>query len=104
MTQNYSVKKLDRRHVGGDYFRYRVEINDRLINPDKTDMYRQMLEWCRSIRGPSSEVRHDRIFQVNHLTYNQHWCFDNEWFTSYHIYLTGDKELVIFELRWPVDR
>lgn len=104
MRKMYSVKKLDRRHVGGEHFHYRVEINDRVPNPDKTDVYRQMQEWCRLIWGPSSEVRHDRMFRINHLPHNQNWCFDNEWFTSYHIYLRDTEELVLFELRWPVDQ
>lgn len=102
--KNYRVRRLDRRYNGGDVFRHRVEIDDHIKNPEKTDLYRRMQEWCRTTWGASSEVRHARMFRINGLEHNVHWCYDNEWFTSFHIYLRGDEELALFELKWPVDR
>ena len=101
----YSVKRLDRRFVGGDDFRYRVEIDDHIKNPDKVDLYYRIQDWCRETWGRSTEVRHHRMLKYNNgWPHNEYWCFNNEHYHSYWIYLRGDEELMLFELRWPVDR
>lgn len=105
MKKSYSVRKLDRRYVGGDNFRYRVEITDQGMRyPEKADLYRRMREWCRSNWGASAEVRHDRMFRNYGFEHNDYWCYDGERFDSFCIYLKGEAELVLFELRWPIDQ
>ena len=100
----YRVRKLDRRYTGGDVYRYRVEIDDHIKNPDKAVFYRAVMEWCRTTWGGSSEVRHDQLFRHHGLERNPHWCYDNEYYHDYYIYLQDTEELTMFELRWPVDR
>lgn len=103
--KTFSVRKLDRRHVGGNNFRYRIEITDRgFPYPQKADLYRRMREWCRGIWGASAEVRHDRMFRINGFEHNDYWCYDGERFDCFYIYLKSEAELVMFELKWPVDQ
>ena len=100
MKKSYTVRRLDRRYNGGDHFQHRVEISDSLKNPDKADLYRRMRQWCQDTWGASVEVRHHRMFRHNGFGYNDHWCYDNGWYHSYYLYLKGDQELMLFDLRW----
>lgn len=104
----FKVTKLNRKYTGWQYFQYIVTVepprnnlySDRLILNQK---WFELREWCWTTWGPSKELedwlKAKMIAEDKHVSQNTHWCWQNDRYAT-RIYLTSDKELNWFRLRW----
>jgi len=109
VMNKFKIKKLDARYNGSTWFKYLIEpgrfdprsIYGSGINSysqtrnEKNIVFSEIRKWCWETYGASVELG---LYNDNPLA-NQLWSWDTE--HSYlRIYLKGDKELVLFELKW----
>ena len=91
-----NLEKLDGRHSGNYYFKYRVWVH----GTDRVRDFIQIRNWCWEVWGPSCE-RDDHILSYNNSTVvnNPHWAW-HVYERSRYIYLIDDQALAFFKLKW----
>ena len=96
--KNYSISKLDRRYTGSDLFIYFVNFTNSVQG--QIDFVEQR-KWAWATFGPSSELEYINydISDGNMPTWA--WKRPVEW-TAPRLYLRGDLELSMHQLKWVV--
>jgi hypothetical protein len=100
--KNYTVKKLDRRYSGHRIFKYIVEpVYDRKVLSEMSTVRERFVGWrdfCWTSFGPGMErewaVHLENIKRIN----QPKWAWDTNY--GYRLYIRGDEELVLFELKF----
>ena len=100
--KNYTVKKLDRRYSGYRIFKYIVEpVYDRKVLSEMGAVRERFVGWrdfCWTSFGPGIErewaVHLENIKRIN----QPKWAWDTDY--GYRLYIRGDEELVLFELKF----
>lgn len=104
----FKITKLNRKYTGYEYFQYIVTVEHPKTNryADTQELRQQwfaLREWCWSTWGPSKELEdwlRSRIMDpTKAVGQNEHWVWQNDRYAT-RIYLTSDKELTWFKLRW----
>lgn len=104
----YKVTKLNRKYTGYEHFQYIVTVerpkNNRFLDFQEIKQeWFELREWCWTTWGPSKEIedwlKATMIDPTTHVSQNTHWCWQNDKYAT-RIYLTSDKELNWFTLRW----
>lgn len=107
------IKKTDSRHSGHHIFLYCVNVkrNPRSwasMSAAKTFQDRKALleefnnvrNWCTKTWGPSCErTNYIMLYEHDSTELNTHWCWHTE-FENLKLYLSSDKEVNWFKLKW----
>lgn len=103
----YKVEKLDGRYKGHRHFKYAIAVmTDHWSNPSITRLENFLLAraWCVDVFGLSCDRESFltlKMYEKDLKAYNlnTHWCWhDHDGDTK--IYLAGDSELMVFDLKW----
>lgn len=89
------LTKLDKRHAGTKYFKYRALVDG--VRDVRVKKFLELRQWCWNTWGPSSE----RDFAV--VEQPTHWAWHTGRDILYdplHIYLVADQDAAFFKLRW----
>ena len=102
----YKVSKLDKRHKGHEYFTFYISENNYGFT---TNTFCTIREWCWTTFGPSKEINFwldekrpsylTPKFHGDSIHCNVHWSWQSDNYNR-RIYLFGDKELVLYKLRF----
>lgn len=104
----YKVTKLNRKYTGYEHFQYIVTVERPPTNrfseiQEIKQEWFALREWCWETWGPSKEIedwiRGTSFAPDKLVSQNTHWCWQNDKYAT-RIYLTSDKELNWFTLRW----
>ncbi len=103
----YKVEKLDARYKGYWYFKYAIAIQtDQWDKPSisRLENFLIVRNWCVDTWGLSCEREnfltiksHEKDIKQYNL--NMYWCW-HDYDGNSKIYLAGDSELMIFDLKW----
>ena len=93
--------KLDKRHTGEVHFDYYIPFN-RYSNGTNNQSFYIYRNWCWETWGSSKELVYwlkDEKYPIIPVSHNDHWCWQNDEYAT-RIYLSTEKELSIFLLKW----
>ena len=96
MSTMYAVlSKLDGRHAGTQYFKYRAEI--RGTREDRVQGFVDVRDWCYQTWGSGTER------EFAHIVKCAHWGWHTGrdiLFDPLYIYLVDDQDAALFKLKW----
>ena len=93
------LEKLDRRHVGNEFFKHRVWISDG--RREGLLPITEIRNWCWEVWGASAERDYFvTLSYMNQKIYNEHWAWHTDANGHVYIYLTNDQALAFFKLKW----
>ena len=95
----HKLVRLDRRHKGRAYFKYRLEFRDQ-YRQDQTavERFAAMQIWFTQQYGIGYHYNiWTQLAQEKSSLLNPYWCFDHQ-DQSHHIYMWDDQMLTMFNL------
>ena len=107
------ITKTDRRHTGGNIFKYYAKVKRDRSAPVMSfygstngirlallEEYDQIRRWCVDTWGMSCDRSHYiDLKSAGNASLNEHWCWHTE-FGELKIYLVSEKDANWMKLRW----
>jgi hypothetical protein len=94
-----NIVKLDRRHTGSIYFKYRLELR----GPAGFKNFLTYRHWAWDTFGPSCELSHYLQLAVNseldETSLSHRWAWNIIPIERF-IYLKSSEDLLLFQLKW----
>lgn len=96
----YKLTRLDGRHSGAQWFKYYAApvVPDTWLYANKWTMEQRFLEWqawCWDTYGQGTQRDWN-----HHIQNDAVWAWQTERVKAPRLYLRGDRELMLFQLRW----